>query len=207
MKAEQPKKKRKGNPGKGGNFEREMAKKLSLWASHGEHDDWVWRTSSSGARAKTRSKQGKSTANSYGDLKPEDMRAFFLFKKCIWELKNGYKNWCVLDLIDNTKIRSNQKNEKIQTLESFAIQSRQDAKNAKVPYPIILTKKDKHEEVLWLPVLLFDRFPALLNHPYIYFSGNDKMDEYVAINFDLFLDKVNPEEFETSMESYYEDTE
>lgn len=199
MKSNTTKKKKKGNPGKGGNFEREMSKKISLWASHGEHDDWVWRTSSSGARAKTRAKQGKKTSNSYGDLKPEDMRAFFLFKKSIWELKNGYKNWCVLDLIDNTKIKANQKKEKIQTLESFAIQSAEDAKNARVPYPIILTKKDKHEEVIWLPIMLFDKFPDLPNLPYIYFSGNDKMDEYVAMNFDLFLKNVTPEDFEEAV--------
>ena len=193
------KKKRKGNPGKGSNFEREMAKKLSLWASNGEHDDWVWRTSSSGARAKTRSKQGKSTANSCGDLKPEHMGAFFLFKKCTWELKNGYKNWCILDVIDNTKIRSNQKKDKAQTIELFAIQCKEDAKNARVPYPIILTKKDKHEEVIWLPIPMFDLFPDLVNHPYIYFSGNDKMDEYVAMNFDLFLNTVTPGDFEEAM--------
>lgn len=196
MKEITKKPKRKGNPGKGGNFEREMAKKLSLWASDGKHDDWVWRTSSSGARAKTRAKQGKTTANSCGDLKPEHMGAFFLFKKCIWELKNGYKNWCVLDLIDNTKIRSNQKNEKILTLESFAIQSKEDAKNAKVPYPIILTRKDKHEEVIWLPSLLFDQLEDLSDLSYIFFSGNEKMGEYVAINFDRFLETITPEEFD-----------
>ena len=196
---EATKKKRRGNPGKGGNFEREMAKKLSLWASNGKHDDWIWRTSSSGARAKTRAKQGKETANSCGDLKPEHMGAFFLFNKCIWELKNGYKSWCVLDLIDNTKTRSNQKKEKIQTLESFAIQSKQDAKNAKVPYPIILTKKDKHEEVIWIPIMLFGYLESLEDVPYIYFSGNDRMDEYIAVNFDLFLEKVTPEEFEKAV--------
>ena len=196
------KKKRKGNPGKGSNFEREMAKKLSLWASNGKHDDWVWRTSSSGARAKTRSKQGKTTANSCGDLKPEHMGAFFIFKKAIWELKNGYKNWCVLDLIDNTKIRSNQKKEKVQTLESFAIQAYGDAKNAKVPYPIILTKKDKHEEVIWIPIVLFSLLEEDLlgDEPYIYFSGNSKMGEYVAMNFDLFLEKVSPEDFERALD-------
>jgi len=192
---ETSKKRRKGQ-GKGGNFERLIAKKLSLWASYGEKDDWVWRTSSSGARAKVRSKQGKTTSNSCGDLKPENMGSFFIFKKCTWELKNGYKNWCVLDLIDNTKIRSNQKNEKIQTLESFAKQSKEDAKNAGVPYPVILTKKDKHEEVLWLPVELFDLFPKLTEHQYIYFSGNDNMGEYVAINFDVFLGAVSPKEFD-----------
>ena len=77
-------KRKRTNPGKGSNYERDIAKKLSLWASHDEHDDWIWRTSSSGARAKTRSKQGKSTANSCGDIKPEHMGAFFLFKKCTW---------------------------------------------------------------------------------------------------------------------------
>lgn len=192
-------KKKRTNPGKGSNYERDIAKKLSLWASHDKHDDWVWRTSGSGGRAKARSKQGKSTANSCGDLKPEHMGAFFLFKKCTWELKNGYKDWCLLDVIDNTVIRKNQKNEKIQKIEAFARQSKEDAKNAKVPFPMIVTRKDKRESVLWMPISFFDLFEDLPRYPYIYFSGNDKMDEYVAMNFDLFLLAITPEMFEEAM--------
>ena len=47
--------------------------------------------------------------------------------------------------------------------------------------------------------MFFDKFPDLSNLPYIYFSGNDKMDEYVAMNFDLFLKTVTPEDFEEAV--------
>ena len=189
------KKKRKGNPGKGSNFERELAKTLSLWASGGQHDDWIWRTAGSGGRAKNRAKQGKTTQNSYGDLKPEHKEAFFLFEHCVFEAKNGYKGWCILDVIDSIKERKNQKTQKIQTIEAFAIQVKQDCENAKAKYPVIITKKDKHEKVIWIPRPLFKLLRPFLDFPYILFSGNEKMGSYVALNFDLFFSRITPEIF------------
>jgi hypothetical protein len=53
---------------KGSAFERSTLKELSTWFSKGERDDIFWRTAGSGARATTRAKTGKMTADSAGDI-------------------------------------------------------------------------------------------------------------------------------------------
>ena len=195
-------KKKKGPSKKGPQFEREMAKYISLWASEGKHDDWLWRTSGSGARAKTRAKQGKTTANACGDLKAESYEALFLFKNCTWELKNGYKNWCILDVIDVKESKKTGKR-KLQTFEEFALQAREDANNAGVKYPILLTKKDKRCAVIWLPGELIDDILLLSEKseeavpPMITFHGNENVDEYVGMKAENFFSWCSPQTFKT----------
>lgn len=93
---------------KGSPYEREMAKRFSLWLSDGEHDDWVWRTSTSGARATSRAKKGKDTAASHGDLTHLDVRgAAFTGKVCV-ECKRGYRTWSIMDVIDRKNAQTPQ---------------------------------------------------------------------------------------------------
>lgn len=121
---------------KGANSEREMSKFLSLWASEGEHDDWIWRTAGSGARATQRTKQGLSTYNSYGDFFALNPIAQPLFDLAVWENKKGYtKETEIISLIDKSKrkkehilIEWSKKNEKTRresgAYESFIIVER-----------------------------------------------------------------------------------
>jgi len=53
---------------KGGEFERLIAKRLSLWLSNGERDDLFWRTNGSGSRHTTRKKLDKDTEGQDGDI-------------------------------------------------------------------------------------------------------------------------------------------
>lgn len=53
---------------KGGGFERKTAKRLSLWISHGERDDLLWRTAMSGGRATLQGKKGLRSKAQEGDL-------------------------------------------------------------------------------------------------------------------------------------------
>jgi hypothetical protein len=100
---------------KGGSFELEVAKKLSLWLTDGKRDDAVCRNDTSGGRATVRLKNKKKT-NIYmhGDLKHSDDLAKPLFDLWSVECKTGYasksilKNgtkkvthWDVLDLLDS----------------------------------------------------------------------------------------------------------
>lgn len=75
---------------KGGVWERECAKMLSLWWTDGERDDTIWRTSGSGSRFTTRKKQGKGTYNAAGDLCATDPIAQPLFDFLLIECKRGY---------------------------------------------------------------------------------------------------------------------
>jgi hypothetical protein len=62
------KKKRGGGAAKGGQFERSMCTLYGLWWTEGSRDDIFWRTSGSGARATTRGRSGKKTADQTGDM-------------------------------------------------------------------------------------------------------------------------------------------
>lgn len=98
---------------KGSPFERLMSKTLSLWLSDGAHEDWIWRSTSSGARATTRAKKGKDTAASHGDLTHLDPRGIpFVGKVCV-ECKRGYGSWSVMDVIDKAPSAAKQPFEKM----------------------------------------------------------------------------------------------
>lgn len=53
---------------KGSDWERACCKKISLWLSHGKHDDWLWRSAMSGGRASVLFKRGKVNRTQQGDL-------------------------------------------------------------------------------------------------------------------------------------------
>lgn len=88
---------------KGSAFERQFCKTLSLWWTEGNRDDVFWRTSNSGGRATTRAKQGKSTANQYGDICAVDEIGIPFTSLFLTELKCGYSKHNLFDLLDKTK--------------------------------------------------------------------------------------------------------
>lgn len=59
---------RGGSKNKGGEYERKLAKRLSLWWSAGEKDDLFWRTNASGGRFTIRKRQDKDTYGQAGDI-------------------------------------------------------------------------------------------------------------------------------------------
>jgi len=75
---------------KGPQFERDCAKRLSLWLSENERDDLVWRTSASGGRFTQRKKYDKDTYNQAGDLCANNPRVQYFFDYILVECKNGY---------------------------------------------------------------------------------------------------------------------
>ena len=87
---------------KGGEFERDFCKKLSLWWTEGERDDVFFRTSGSGGRASVRAEKGKKTSYHYGDITcvPGVDGETFLDLFMV-ELKRGYGKWCILDILDS----------------------------------------------------------------------------------------------------------
>lgn len=99
---------------KGGDFEREISKILSLWFTEGERDDIFYRSQSSGARATQRNKSKKTTEGQYGDICSTCKEGELLIKIWSIECKTGYAgksklkdgtkkitNWDILDLLDS----------------------------------------------------------------------------------------------------------
>lgn len=124
---------------KGGAFEREISRKLSLWWSGGQHDDWFWRTGGSGGRATNRAKSGKATINGYGDIMAQCGEAQKLLDIVTFELKRGYNVATVSDLLD---IESGG------TMAKFIEQARRSASLAGTLYWAVIHKRDRREALV-----------------------------------------------------------
>jgi hypothetical protein len=75
---------------KGGSFENEVCRELSLWFTNGERDDAFCRSDGSGSRFTKRIKKGKDTANQGGDISfcyPDGEQLIKIW--CV-ECKTGY---------------------------------------------------------------------------------------------------------------------
>lgn len=76
-----------GGPHKGGEFERSIAKQLSLWLSGGTKKDAVWRASGSGARATVAFRKGERVRQA-GDLCAVAAEAEPFFRDVFLECKH-----------------------------------------------------------------------------------------------------------------------
>lgn len=85
---------------KGGSFERDVCKAISLAWTGGARDDLFYRTASSGGRATGRARRGKTTANAAGDVAAMDPDGFPLLKAFSFEIKRGYNSHTIQDLLD-----------------------------------------------------------------------------------------------------------
>lgn len=90
-----------GGHAKGSSYERDIAKRLSLWWTRDlpePRDDIFWRTSGSGARATSRSKIKKKTAYEYGDITFTDPIGKPFIDCFLIECKCGYSD--EIDILD-----------------------------------------------------------------------------------------------------------
>jgi len=88
----------------GNNYEREIAKKLSLWITENDRDDVLWRENSSGARATTRKKQGKDSIQD-GDFVATVLE-YEWFTKTFYVDSKCYKEFNPI-IINEKNIKSN----------------------------------------------------------------------------------------------------
>lgn len=162
---------------KGGEYEREFAKELSLWFSKGKSSDIFWRTPGSGGRAKFRGRQGHTTANQHGDLMATDPSGIQLLNLLVLELKRGYSDQTIQDLLDRPK-----KYKKGKLAQNFFLewldQVSESAQQAGTPFWLLIWRRDYAEPLLIFPEELLPVFdnvrlnPLLLvcpdQHPTVY---------------------------------------
>lgn len=125
---------------KGSEFERSMAKEISLWWSEGAREDLFWRSAGSGGRATQRAKSGKSTANSAGDLMAMDAAGQTLLDVLTIELKRGYNSYTIQDLFDKTNLRGG--------FCDFVAQAVNAASLAGTPHWAVIHKRDRRDPVV-----------------------------------------------------------
>lgn len=82
-----PKKKKPYGPKKGGDFERLICRKLSLFVTGGRNDSVFWRSANSGGRATRMMKGGKVNLHQSGDLTAISEEAYPWCAKFYFELK------------------------------------------------------------------------------------------------------------------------
>lgn len=128
---------------KGGAFEREFSKLLSLYVTEGTRTDVFWRSSQSGGRATQRAKQNLTTAGSYGDITCLDSDFAFITETCCFELKRGYNGTNIQELIDGNK--------KEPELLQFWKQCERDRILGDRLFSIVVFKRDRKRAIITIP--------------------------------------------------------
>lgn len=72
---------------KGGDFERHVCKRLSLWLTQGRHDDCLWRSAMSGGRATIQLTEGVVNRTQGGDISAISLEGHELISRCLIECK------------------------------------------------------------------------------------------------------------------------
>ncbi len=134
---------------KGGSYEREVCKRLSLWWTHQERDDVFWRSAGSGGRAKVRGRRGVSTYGSDGDIGLLDPIGKPFIDLIMMEIKRGYPHYTLDDILDRAAKSKRQRWEEFhqQVIESWIISKRWTW--------MLLVKRDNRDEMIYIPHSFF----------------------------------------------------
>jgi hypothetical protein len=169
-------KKRTNSKALGNNYEREVAKKLSLWITNNENDDVVWRDLGSGSRGTVRAKQGKNTTR-HGDFVPTDLNYKWLFDLFCIDSKS-YKEWNPLFI--------NEKNMKSNSILNQWIKVCQESQG-KIPMMICHIRDRKTPEFVIVPkdILFPDsyQYPNMMEYT---FNSKEITNCYLIILDDFF---------------------
>ena len=190
--------------GKGSSFEREVCKKLSLWWTTGQDDDVFWRTSGSGARAKTRSKKNKTTFGQCGDIQATNPIGQPLIDLCSIELKRGYSKATFADLLDRSP------EAKEQVYEEFVLQAELDSTNAQAKSWMLIVKRDRRQALLFIPFELYKHlrragclFESCYVSAFVRFLDKKGVERTLFIgHLDRFLSIVQPHHIQEVLEQW-----
>ena len=150
---------------KGGQFERDICHKLSLWWSGGKSDDIFWRTSGSGARATSRFKKGKATHGQHSDITHTHPSGAPFTDLFVTELKRGHNKTTLIEMIDTPKlVKSN--------LWWQWIRKVQNSVNASGAMSwLLIHKRDGREEMIFFPDLVRELMARAINGTKPLFCG------------------------------------
>ncbi len=140
--------KKGGSKRKGGKFERDMGKALSLWWTDNVTDDVFYRTASSGGRATVRAKGKKVTYGQYGDLQAVNPVGKPLMDLCVVECKDGYPGQSPFDLLDEPR-KQNPK------FRGFFEQCLDEQKQAKTPFWMLIARRKGKVPMVYIPQIMY----------------------------------------------------
>ena len=175
---------------KGSSFERKLCKELSLWWTHGEREDVFWRSAGSGARATNAHRSGGSIANAEGDIVYSDAigKPFTDFF-CI-ELKTGYGDWSVMDLLES--------NQKVTQFEKFWEQVSESALHCKA-FPLLIYRKDRKNTIIAIEFEALEHlysneeaFQSLVDVPRVDLNIPYRLGRIYLYKLEDFLEAIKP---------------
>jgi hypothetical protein len=137
---------------KGGNYEREVCRTLSLWLTHDRDDDQLWRSSQSGGRATVRARKGKGTKGHCGDLSATGKWGRKLLQLITIEVKRGYNKTANLHTLLDLRPRVDAE----QMYESWFWQAELAAMRAGTPHWWLIHRRDGRTAVLFMPYRLWN---------------------------------------------------
>lgn len=175
---------------KGGQFERDYCKDLSLWWTHNRRDDIFWRTSNSGGRATVRRRKKQGTFGQHGDIAATDPLGNILLERITFELKRGYAKDTCQDLLDkNEKMRI--KPSKFETWVYKAIQCQFRAGSS---YWALVVRRDRKVIFVFMPLDLYRKLFDYTPVPSVRmaFAIHDTPVEIAGVRWDEFKANVTP---------------
>jgi hypothetical protein len=179
---------------KGSSFEREICTKLSLWWTQDlkePRDDIFWRSSQSGGRATERSKKGKTTYGSYGDIAALDPIGAPLLKMFTIELKRGSSHGSPGDLLDFKE--QNQAHAWVKCLHQ-TISSHLAAGSFGW---MMICRRDHRCAVCFIDLATYRRFHRVVDlFPCVRYRLKifGELVDFLGLPLDLFLDRTSPQE-------------
>ena len=169
---------------KGNSFERLISKKLSMWWTDEERDDYFYRTHSSGARFTSREKLNKSTVNQEGDICSTHTDSALFSEKIIVECKH-YKNIDITSLFGGESRGQNVRNWWIKLND---ICTKMDK------YPFLITRENRKKDLIFISHEFYKlmKFDAL----YLFYSPKYNL---ICFEFDEFLSNTNTAYFRENL--------
>ena len=134
-----------GNSSKGSAYERDTCRLLSRWWTGEARDDVFWRSAGSGARAKVRGRSGRDTAGQHGDIAATDPIGAALISVFTIELKRGYSDSTIFDLLDRAPTAGEQ------GWEGFLAQTIESADQAGSRTWLLIARRDRRQPTAWMP--------------------------------------------------------
>ena len=166
---------------KGSGFERWVCKTLSLWWTEGKDDSVFYRSHGSGARATARSRKGKDTPNSHGDILALDPLGQPLLDLLCFELKRGYNRATLQDVLDRPSGRTSE-------WEAWIEQATESSEGAGSYSWALVVKRDTRQPLIAMPVHVAREFPVVWTQITLHCDSGTVM----VTRLDFFLAAVAP---------------
>ncbi len=167
--------------GKGPDFEREIAKFLTKWASGKTKPYWYWRLLGSGSVA-TLSEENKELS---GDLHALNPKACFLTDRFSIECKSGYPD---------TKFHQHFKDIKTFKIKEFWEQTVRDADRS-LKFPMMIYRRKGMKPIVGLDIVVFNKLNYKLQGIGCIQLGNFKnLPPVYFYDMNKFFDRITPDD-------------